>query len=216
MSHPSGTAPSSTCVFTPPSLTATLDLSEMFDSARPLEVDVGCGKGRFLAARAASQRDANFIGMDHQLSRIRRTDRKLVRAGLNNARLLRVEASYALHWLIPGGSVRAYYILFPDPWPKRRHHRRRLFSPDFLDDMDRTLAPDGVMHAATDDADYFEAIGKLFAADARYAGTEPFLPTDEERTDFELLFTGKGKKVYRCSFRRADGSRPPSTRPANP
>jgi len=179
-----------------------LDPAALFGHARPLEVDVGCGKGRFLRARAAAQPGVNFLGVDRMRGRLHKLDRKLVRAGLRNVRLVQLEAAYVVERMLPPGSVRTYYVFFPDPWPKRRHHRRRLFSPAFLDALNRTLEPDGCIHAATDHQEYFAAIRSVLDADPRFEETPPFRPAAEERTDFERLFEGQGKPIGRCSFRK--------------
>ncbi len=174
----------------------------MFDTRAPLEVDLGCGKGRFLLAHAAAHRDVNFLGIDRMLRRIRKVDRKALRQGLVNIRLLRVEAYYATVYLLPSQAVRTYYIFFPDPWPKKRHHKNRLFGDTFLDALVRTLQPEGQVHVATDHQPYFEAIDDLLRRDARFVETDLFIPPEAECTDFELLFRGQGK-IYRSSVRKA-------------
>ncbi|GAH04932.1 unnamed protein product [marine sediment metagenome] len=179
-----------------------MDLKDIFSTPQPLEVDIGCGKGRFLLARAAAYPHINFLGVDRMLRRIRKLDRKLVRGGYENARLLRADAYYATTYLLPPAAVRAYYIFFPDPWPKKRHHDHRLFNALYLDALYRTLEEQGIVHVATDHLPYFEQIHKVLTADARFKETEAFVPIDDERTDFELRFLGK-TEIGRCSFVKA-------------
>lgn len=167
-----------------------------------LEVDVGFGKGRFLLSRASTRRDVAFLGIERQVGRVERVARKVEAAGLQNVRLLKLEAYYVIGNLLPPSSVDGYYVFFPDPWPKRRHHVRRLFDPDFLDSAWRTLKPGGFIHAATDDAAYFTQISGSLSRDSRFAPVEPFIPTEDERTDFELIFAAQGRKALRCSVRR--------------
>ncbi|MDO9541314.1 MAG: tRNA (guanosine(46)-N7)-methyltransferase TrmB [Kiritimatiellia bacterium] len=187
----------------PTDWTAPLDLPAVFGRApQRLEVDLGCGKGRFLLARAAAHPETSFLGLDRQARRLAKVERKAQRAQLSNIRLLYAEAAYAVAHLLPGNSVAAYSIFFPDPWPKRRHHRRRLFDAVFLDALDTTLMPGGRIHLATDHQDYFESIRRLLAGDARFMETEPFITTPEERTDFELIFLQQNKPVSRCSFEK--------------
>ena len=185
---------------------APLDLAAAFGRApQLLEVDLGCGKGRFLLARAAAHPEISFLGLDRQTRRLAKVERKAQRAQLANIRLLYAEAAYAVVHLLPRGSVAAYYIFFPDPWPKRRHHRRRLFDAAFLDALNTTLLPGGCIHLATDHLDYFESIRRLLAGDARLGEIEPFVTSAEERTDFELIFLQQNKPIGRCSFaKRAD------------
>ncbi len=178
-----------------------LDLTASFGrKPQRLEVDLGCGKGRFLMTRAAAHPQTSFLGLDRQTQRLAKVERKAQRAQLTNVRLLYAEAAYAVRNLLPPGSVAAYYIFFPDPWPKRRHHRRRLFSAAFLDALNATLMPGGCIHLATDHLDYFESIRRLLSADTRFRQAETFVTSAEERTDFEIIFLGQNKPIGRCSF----------------
>ncbi len=180
---------------TPLNLTSAFGLTP-----QKLEVDLGCGKGRFLLARATAHPETSFLGLDRQTRRLAKVERKAQRAQLANIRLLYAEAAYAVTNLLPPGSVAAYYIFFPDPWPKRRHHRRRLFDATFLDALNTTLMPGGCLHLATDHLDYFANIRRLLAGDIRLVEKEAFVTSDEERTDFELIFIGQHKPIGRCSF----------------
>ena len=190
----------------PADWTAPLDLPAVFGRApQRLEVDLGCGKGRFLLARAAAQPQTSFLGLDRQTRRLAKVERKAQRAQLTNIRLLYAEAAYAVAHLLPFGSVAAYYLFFPDPWPKRRHHRRRLFDAAFLDALNATLMPDGRIHLATDHQDYVESIRRLLAGDARFVEREAFITSDAERTDFELIFLQQNKPIGRCSFAKITG-----------
>ena len=179
-----------------------LPLARWFRPEAPLEVDVGCGKGRFLLARAASNRGTDFLGVDRMLGRLHKIDRKLVRRELTSVRWLRLDAYYAVAYLIPPVSVTTYYIFFPDPWPKKRHHDHRLFNAAFLDALHRTLRPGGRAHFSTDHRPYFDEVRAALEADARFkAILPPFEPTEDERTDFELLFRDQSP-INRYSFER--------------
>lgn len=187
----------------PADWTTPLNLETAFgQTPRRLEVDLGCGKGRFLLARAAANPQTSFLGLDRQSRRLAKVERKAQRAGLTNIRLLYSEAAYAVAHLLPRDSVAAYYIFFPDPWPKRRHHRRRLFDAVFLTALNTTLIPGGCIHIATDHLDYFEKIRRLLAGDNRFAARDPLVTSPEERTDFELIFLQQNKLIGRCSFAR--------------
>jgi tRNA (guanine-N7-)-methyltransferase len=178
-----------------------LPLDRIFDPARPVEVDLGCGKGRFLLARAASHPETQIFGIDRMLRRIRKIDNKLKHRKIGNARLLRMEGYYAVAYLLPPASISTYYVFFPDPWPKKKHHGHRLFNEKFIEALHRTLKPGGVVHVATDHLPYFEIIRESLSRDSRFGAVAPFVPDESERTDFELWYHGK-TEIGRCSVRK--------------
>ncbi len=187
---------------------ALLDPDAIFGCQRPLEIDIGSGKGRFLLARAAAYPDVNFIGIERQQRRVEKVASKAARAGLANIRLLNTEIRFALELLLPDRAVRTFYIFYPDPWPKRRHHPRRLINADFVRLLHRKLQPHGHVHFATDHLDYFAAAAPLFEASPLFARCTTFMPTPGEQTDFELLFAAQGKLANRCSFTAVTDCRP--------
>jgi len=177
-----------------------LPLDALFDPARPLEIEIGCGKGRFLAARAAKCRDAQYLGIERMLSRVRKLDKKACNLGLTNLRVLRLEAFYTFYYLLPAHRVRTVYVFFPDPWPKRHHHNRRLFSPLFLDVLWTRLEIGGAVQVATDHLDYFAEIRKRLAADARFKEIPAMERSEDEQTEFEHIFRSQGLPIGQCAF----------------
>lgn len=104
--------------------------------------------------------------------------------------------------MLPDHSTSIFFIFFPDPWPKKRHHKRRLVNPEFLDLLHRKLEAEGIIHFATDHQDYADAVEKCFAADTRFTPITAFDPTEAERTDFELIFTNQNKPIRRLSIQK--------------
>jgi tRNA (guanine-N7-)-methyltransferase len=196
------TPSSPSVIFKPDNWFKPLDWRAVFPREQPVEIDLGCGKGSFLlwAARVYPQR--NCLGVERLLRRLRRVDRKAVRDGLENVRLIRVEATYLISKLIPDSTVSTYHILFPDPWPKRRHHSRRLINGPFLADVHRTLIADGLVNCATDHEEYFQWIDREFQKTGRFEKTEPAVLPTEAWTDFERDFILAGKPVYRSRWQR--------------
>ncbi|HEV7925436.1 MAG TPA: tRNA (guanosine(46)-N7)-methyltransferase TrmB [Verrucomicrobiae bacterium] len=184
------------------SVVERLDLGRMFPQAQPLEIELGSGDGSFLSQYAGRHRERNFIGVERLLGRLRKLDRKSIRLGLSNVRAVRIEAGYFLEHLLPSESAEALHIYFPDPWPKRRHHKHRLINERFPSLARQALAEGGVVYLRTDDAAYFAQMKEVFAACDAFAET----PTPEELagtlTDFERGFLAKGIQTLRAAFRK--------------
>jgi tRNA (guanine-N7-)-methyltransferase len=188
----------------PENYVAALDLEKIFGRRAPLQVDLGCGEGSFLCELAARFPDKNFLGIERLGGRVEKASRRgPSRTGIkiDNIRVLQMETSYAVRYLLPSESVETFYLLFPDPWPKRRHHRRRIFSPDFLDSIHRAREPRGVLHIATDHLDYFQQIKRVARAATGFdiAGANEFeLPL----TKFEKRFRVHGAPIHRLALRK--------------
>jgi tRNA (guanine-N7-)-methyltransferase len=184
------------------SLTNRLDREKIFGRKAPLNVDLGCGDGSFLCALAQRMPGKNFLGIERLLDRVRISARKA--ATLDNVRLLRMESFYAVRYLLPAESVEGFYLLFPDPWPKRRHRRRRIVTPDFLGSIHAALEENGVIYIATDDLDYFGRIKKIAESHRGFAITDA--DVDLPQSGFELVFRRKGVPIEWLVLRKV--SRP--------
>jgi len=186
--------------YVPKSLNSALEFDKVFSRLAPLEIDLGCGDGAFLAALAQENPAHNFLGIERLLGRVRSVCRKVARLDLKNARILRMESDYAVTHLLAAGSVTTFHLLFPDPWPKRRHHRRRAFTPEFLSSIQRALVGGGLFHVATDHADYFHQIERVIAA------TDIFVISREQNhfppTSFEQKYVARGLSVHRLLLRK--------------
>jgi tRNA (guanine-N7-)-methyltransferase len=176
-----------------------LDLEKIFGRNALLHVDLGCGDGSFICALAERMPKRNFLGIERLLGRIRSAARKAATVG--NVRLLRMENSYAVRYLLPAGSVETFYLLFPDPWPKRRHWRRRTVTGEFLRAISQALAENGKFLIATDHVDYFEEIERIARADP---GLTTVLPVaiDLPLTKFEQQFRAQGSPIHWLELRK--------------
>ena len=172
-----------------------------FDLSRPLEIEVGCGKGQFLTRRAVENPDCDFLGIERMLERVRLFDGKCRRGGINNAKVLRLEALYTFHYLLPAHHARKVYVFFPDPWPKKKHHSHRLFGPLFLNALWKRLEIGGRLEFATDHREYFETVKECFAGDSRFEEVAPMDRPKEVWTEFETMFRSQGLPIYSAAWR---------------
>lgn len=180
---------------------APLDLAEVFPRPAPVEVDLGCGDGTFLVALAEGFPERNFLGIEKLFGRVESACRKGKQRGLRNLRILRIESSYAIQYLLPPASVSVVHLLFPDPWPKKRHHRRRIVTPAFLTTVHRLLVDDGRLRIATDQEDYFSAIRALVGP-MQFVEETVSPEGNFPLTKFEKRFLARGAPIYRLELRR--------------
>ena len=185
---------------------APLDFEAIYGNRAPLEVDLGCGDGSFLTAAAAADATRNFLGIERMAGRVRSALRKIEMGNLDNARILQVEISYAVRHLLPAGSVAVFHLMFPDPWPKRRHSQRRVVTAHFFGALCGALAPDGLVRIATDEPDYFREIQGLTAGTPDFMSvTDCEAPTSP--STFEKRFTQDGLEIHRLVLRKVPDSR---------
>ena len=180
---------------------APLDFEEIFHRSGPVEVDLGCGDGSFLAVVAGQNPERNFLGVERLLGRVRTACRRIERAGLANARVLRLEISYVVEHLLPRNSVETFHLMFPDPWPKRRHAPRRLVTEDFLASIHRALIPNGTVQVATDEPAYFRQITRLVSQSTLFEVATDGVPAIA-MSKFEKRFAQEGLKIHRLSLRK--------------
>ncbi len=177
------------------------DLSAYVPAGMPLEIEIGCGNGRFLAANAAKHPKQFYLGVERMMERLRKCSKKAKQGALENLLFVRVEAGRFVRELLPPASVHAMYLFFPDPWPKRRHHKNRFFQREMCEVLARILIPGGAIYISTDHADYFREMQRYLSEDVRFEAIAPLVRSEDEQTDFELLFRSKGDPIYDCAFR---------------
>jgi tRNA (guanine-N7-)-methyltransferase len=197
---PPGENPSANLIYDLPSIVERIELAALFPAARPLEVELGCGDASFLVAYAQSHPERNFIGVERLLGRLRKLDRKGRRASLTNLRGVRIESAYFLEYLLPAHSAFALHIYFPDPWPKRKHWKKRLINERFPGIARQALAPDGVVYLRTDDLNYFGQMKGVFAVESAFQPVETPMELRRLPTDFERDFQSRGVPTLHAAY----------------
>ena len=178
-----------------------LDFESIFGRRASVEVDLGCGDGSFLVAMAIQNPARDFLGIERLAGRVSSTCRKIECAGLTNVRVGRFEISYVVEHLLSPSSVAAFYLLFPDPWPKRRHAPRRVVNENFLRSLYRALVAGGRVRIATDDTEYFRHITRAVSNSRDFTiNSNPVsvLPL----TKFERGFRERGIAIHRLELRK--------------
>jgi tRNA (guanine-N7-)-methyltransferase len=177
-----------------------LDPRAVFGRGAPLVLEIGSGMGETTARIAKERPDTDFIAVEVHGPGVGSLLKLIEQEQLGNVRVIRHDALEVLEHMIPDGSLAGIHLFFPDPWPKKRHHKRRLVQPAFAALAARKLAPGGALHAATDWEDYAAQIVEVLMA-------EPGLRRDNgvstrPPTKFELRGLKLGHKVHDFVFRR--------------
>jgi tRNA (guanine-N7-)-methyltransferase len=183
-----------------------LDFRALFGNASPVVLEIGFGMGETTAAIAAMQPNVNFLGVEMHQPGVGALLRRIEGQQLTNVRVLRHDAVDVVERMIPAASLRAIHVYFPDPWPKKRHHKRRLLQPAFVHALAVTLASGGYLHVATDWAPYADEILATLAAEPLLANTaDGFAPQPAWRplTKFEQRGLARGHPVFDLLFTRA-------------
>lgn len=173
---------------------------QLFGGEASVEMEIGVGKATFLADQARARPEVHFVGIEWSRAYWEYACDRLRRQGYLNVRVVRAEALAFLRDFVVDASVAAIHALFPDPWPKKRHHKRRLFQEPFLAQIVRVLAPGGRLQLLTDHADYFKQIRDL-AARSLLRPTEfvpPATSADGELagSNFERKYRREGRPLF--------------------
>lgn len=181
------------------------DAAQLFEREAPLEVEVGSGKGLFLESAARGMPDHNFLGIEIARNYARFSAARLAKRSLPNAVMIHGNGERLFDERLPGDSLTAVHVYFPDPWWKKRHRKRRVMNERFLQNVVRTLKPEGKLHFWTDVEEYFTVTLELINASTPLAGPlevperEPLHDLDF-RTHFERRMRLSGEPVYRSEF----------------
>jgi len=184
-------------------------LALLFEREAPLEIEVGSGKGLFLQSAATGVPEHNFLGVEIAHKYARFAAARLARHAIANVVVVDGDAQRLFAELLPDESLFAVHVYFPDPWWKKRHHKRRLMNERFVRDVARTLAAEGRLHFWSDVQDYFDATLALIAAQTPLEGPLQVAERAAEhdldyRTHFERRMRLGERPVYRAEFRKPE------------
>jgi tRNA (guanine-N7-)-methyltransferase len=182
-----------------------LDWPALFGNSNGVEIEVGSGKGLFLITAAAERPKTNFLGIEIARKYAAFIADRALRRGLTNVRVACADARRVLSEGVAASSVQAVHVYFPDPWWKRRHKKRRVFTDAFVRDAARVLVPGGELRLASDVEEYFQLMCELVTASGSFTPKE--LPLDREPqhdldylTNFERKYRKQGRPVFRAVF----------------
>ena len=184
--------------------TSYIDWTNLFGNCNPVQIEVGCGKGRFLTESCNRNPDTNFIGIENSWKYVLRTKERLKKHNQNNACISYVDAPYFVRHYVADHSVEAYHVYFPDPWPKDKHQKRRIFNdPIWIPEIIRTLQPGlGCLFFATDFAEYFALIEQRLANWPQLI-YQPEISEDPNyiQTSFEIKYRDQGRSIHRAVYK---------------
>ncbi len=179
----------------------------IFGNDRPVEIEVGFGKGLFLVTAGSSRPDLNLVGIEIERKYALYVANRLAKRQLTNVRAVCGDARQIFEHLVPEASVQAIHVYFPDPWWKHRHRKRRLFSEAFVQACARVLRPGGIFHLASDVAEYFDEIQQMLARQTNLSVLPAPTPTEPRHdmdylTNFERKYRREGRAIGRAAYVR--------------
>jgi tRNA (guanine-N7-)-methyltransferase len=188
---------------------APLDWRQLFGNGQPVEIEVGFGKGLFLLTAALALPGVNFVGVEIARKYQLYAATRIAKRELKNVRLAKADARFFLRDYVALDSCQAVHVYFPDPWWKKRHLKRRVFTDGFARQCERVLRSGGTLQIATDVAEYFAVMTQLVTENTRL---KPIPPPDSRRpahdldylTNFERKFRKEGREIYRAVYEKVN------------
>ncbi len=191
------------------SLPRPIDWKQLFGNDHPVELEIGVGKGTFLLDQAKVRPDTNFFGIEYARWFWRYASDRLRRAGCLNVHTARAEAGYFCKEFVADGSFSVVHIYFPDPWPKKRHQKRRLIQSGFLSEIRRILESDGRLRIVTDHEDYFrqiqQVVGESGMTVIEYDRPGSAAAGEFAGTNFERKYRQEGRAFFAIAARSPSG-----------
>ncbi|MEC7641268.1 MAG: tRNA (guanosine(46)-N7)-methyltransferase TrmB [Nitrospinota bacterium] len=186
-------------------LSSRPDWSQVFANSHPLKLDIGFGAGSFLLEMAICQPDSNFVGIDMYHKGIRKIITRIDKLSIKNIRIVYGDAREKITAIFMDDEVREIFINFPDPWPKKRHTKRRLIKPHFVEMLASKLTPRGHLHLATDYEPYAQEILDCLETENRLknqSGQQKFLAARENipQSKYEKNFIRAGEKIFYLDY----------------
>lgn len=189
----------------PESLVGKIDWAKMFGNDHPVELEIGIGKGLFLAYAGLNQPEHNFLGIEYARKYMLMAKERVEKRPLPNVRVICTEASSFMEDHVPDESLHTIHLYFPDPWPKARHHKRRIFTPDFLKMVFNKLIPGGYFLIATDHAEYWEwMVERLDAQDflVKCDRLPQAIEGTKGLTNYEIKYEKEGRTINRVGYQK--------------
>jgi len=182
-----------------------LDLAGLFGNDNPVVLEIGFGMGASLAEQAAAMPDTNYLGIEVHRPGVGSLLARIKEGGQTNIRVVSHDAVEVLEHMMPDNALARVQLFFPDPWHKKRHHKRRIVKPDFVQQLHKKLAPEGVFHMATDWENYAEHMLQVMQSEQAWKNlseSNDYVPKPSDRpiTKFEKRGERLGHGVWDLMF----------------
>ncbi|MFQ5590311.1 MAG: tRNA (guanosine(46)-N7)-methyltransferase TrmB [Phycisphaerae bacterium] len=189
----------------PPAQGTIVDPMAWFETPGPFELEIGCGKGGFLLSRAQARPNVRLLGIEWANKYYRYCADRMARRRISNVRVMRTDAKVFVMHHLPSMSLSALHLYHPDPWPKKRHHKRRIVQADFIDAVARVLVVGGRWLIQTDHAEYFDRMQRAIArceglSSVPWELGEYDVAPDWGGTNYEIKYTREGRPIYRAAY----------------